>query len=130
MDTIKIILAVLALVAFTQQAQAQQRTALPADIRAATPPAEFDHPYTGQLITTRTLDQAETRWLCPVPFPHALALGCAKVMFWRGCQIIISPDSVLAEAGMTLEFVKRHEIAHRNGWPTDHRRQSPGAIRP
>ena len=109
---------------FAQHAQAQTRTrALPATIKSATPPAEFDHPYTGQLTITRTKDQAETRWLCtPADFPQALALGCAKVMMGGGCRIIISPDSVLAEAGMTLEFVKRHEMAHCNGWPQDHRR--------
>ena len=109
----KHILAILALVAFAQQAQAQTRIADAAFVKAMTPPAEFD-------ITTRTQDQAETRKLCPIPFPQPLAIGCARTIP-VGCELIISPDSVIALAGLTLEFVKRHETAHCNGWPADHR---------
>jgi hypothetical protein len=107
--SVKHILAIIALVAFMQQAQAQQYTALPATIKAGTPPAEYDHPYKGNLVITRTADQAETRKLCPVPFPLALALGCT-IQNVAGCWVIISPDSVIALAGMTYEFVRRHEI--------------------
>jgi hypothetical protein len=60
-----------------------------------------------------------------VPFPQPLAVACAKIVLAGtvpiGCELIISPDSIIALAGLTLEFVKRHEIAHCNGWPADHR---------
>jgi hypothetical protein len=114
----KHILAILALVAFTQQAQAQKRIADAAFVKAMTPPAEFDHPYKGIVIITRTKDQAETRRLCPVSFPQ-LAIGCAKAIP-VGCELVISPDSIIALAGLSLEFVTRHETAHCNGWPADH----------
>jgi hypothetical protein len=93
-----------------------------ANIKAGTPPAEYDHPYTGTgtLVITRTQDQAETRKLCPTPFFN-IALGCA-IRNAAGCWVIISPDSVIARAGLKYDFVKRHEIAHCNGWPTDHSR--------
>jgi hypothetical protein len=117
---VKHILAILALVAFTQQAQAQTRIPDAAFVKAMTPPAEFDRPYKGITIITRTKDQAETRKLCPIPFPQPLAIGCARTIP-VGCELIISPDSVIALAGLTLEFVKRHETAHCNGWPADHR---------
>jgi hypothetical protein len=122
---VKHILAVLALVAFLPQAHAQTRIADAAFVKAMTPPAEFDHRHKGIVIITRTKDQAETRKLCAVPFPMPLAIGCAKTVLAGtilvGCEIVISPDSVIALSGLTLEFVKRHEIAHCNGWPADHR---------
>jgi hypothetical protein len=77
---VKHILAILALVACTQQAQAETRIADAAIVKALTPPAEFDHPYKGIIILTRTKDQAETRKLCPIPFPQQLALGCARTI--------------------------------------------------
>jgi hypothetical protein len=101
-------------------ARSETRIARPAFVKAMTPPAEFDHPYKGIVIITRTKDQAETRRLCPLAFPQPLAIGSAKTIP-VGCELIISPDSVIALAGLTLEFVKRHETAHCNGWPADHR---------
>jgi hypothetical protein len=100
------------------------KTALLANIKAATPLAEYDHPYTGTgtLVITRTQDQAETRKLCPIPFIN-IALGCA-IRNAAGCWVIISPDSVIARTGLKYDFVKRHEIAHCNGWPTDHSREA------
>jgi hypothetical protein len=117
----KHILAVIALVAVTYPAQAQQPIAQHAVIKplAVLPPVEYDRPYTGTLVTTRTQDQAQTRYLCqPIPFP--LALGCAY-RFPTGCWVIISPDNVIAAAGLSFDIVTRHEIAHCNGWPPDHR---------
>jgi hypothetical protein len=108
---VKHILAAIALVAFAQQAHAQTCIA----------DAAFDPACKGTLVVTRTQDQAETRKLCPTAaFTQPLAIGCTIINV-AGCWVIISPDDVIALAGLTLEFVKRHETAHCNGWPADHR---------
>jgi hypothetical protein len=49
---------------------------------------------------------------------HALAA-------WRfpgseTCWIVMVPDDQIKAAGLPVELVKRHEIAHCNGWPADH----------
>jgi hypothetical protein len=124
------ILIIAALVAFSQQVQAKARIADAAFVKAMTPPAEYDHPYKGIVIITRTKDQAETRRLCPTAvFNQPLAIGCARTIP-VGCELVISPNGVIALAGLSLEFVTRHELAHCNGWPQDHGRQNPGAIKP
>jgi hypothetical protein len=33
----------------------------------------------------------------------------------------MAPDDVITKAGFPPELIKRHEIAHCNGWPGDHR---------
>jgi hypothetical protein len=84
------------------------------------PPPMFDHPYNGHLIERReSLPAVEN--VCHMQ--HGIisqykALGCAEV-FPRRCFIVI--PSVSGEITGTLQKqIRRHEIAHCNGWPENH----------
>jgi hypothetical protein len=48
------------------------------------------------------------------------------------CEIFIGNDDVLRNADTTIEAVRRHEIAHCNGWPYHHpgMRNAAGEIMP
>src|SRR5215475_1692669 len=84
------------------------------------PPAEFDHPYDGQLKIIRVPTREEVQWLCLGGLPPA-AIACAKRwMFSNTCAIVIIADDVLATTDLTYELVLQHEIGHCNGWPGDH----------
>lgn len=83
------------------------------------PPVEYDHPYTGVLVTTVATTLKGVRDLCPLPAVY----GCAFRMHSGGCLIVLAPDKDIREAGWTTELVRRHEIGHCNGWPSNH----PGA---
>jgi hypothetical protein len=91
------------------------------------PPKDFDHPYRapGKVIVVPARDQDHVRELCPkAVFPGA-ALGCAKLTSTWDCQIVLADDSVIKAAGFPPELVRRHEIAHCNGWHADHRGALP-----
>lgn len=90
---------------------------------AVLPPPEFDHAYKGKLVITRAKDVTEVQKLCARVFPIP-SIACAYFVT-GGCWIIIAPDSVITAAGWTPDIVRRHEIAHCNGWPAGH----PGARR-
>jgi hypothetical protein len=60
---------------------------------------------------------------CPGSKFAGFALGCAHLAA-QECKIVLAADSVIIAAGHPPELVKRHEIAHCNGWPADH----PGAL--
>jgi hypothetical protein len=77
---------------------------------ALCPPAQWDYPYRGKLTVTHDLGQVMAR--CGPPPFGARVVGCALI--GRGtCHVILAPG-----AG---ECALRHEIAHCNGWPRDHR---------
>jgi len=96
------------------------------------PPARYDHPYTGLLlekIAEDPIDLAHRCW----PQTGKNISGSAFVSgnsttgengsgfdSTRYCRIIIAPDYVLAQRQLTREQVRRHEIAHCNGWAGDH----------
>jgi hypothetical protein len=91
-----------------------------------TPPLEYDHPYSGELITVVVDSQDKVRELCPgAKFnPNIGAIACAR----RGinsdqgkCWIIIANDELITSLGHIPDRVRDHEIAHCNGWPADHR---------
>ncbi|MGZ5802703.1 MAG: hypothetical protein ACXWLO_10870 [Rhizomicrobium sp.] len=84
------------------------------------PPHTFDHHYKGHLIEHRgTL--ADVKHVC-----HTMngiisayqALGCAKVFPGR-CFIMIPNVSGTVTASLQAQ-IRRHEIAHCNGWAQDH----------
>jgi hypothetical protein len=52
------------------------------------------------------------------------ALGCF-IRHVASCFIILAPDADIVAAGFATEDIKRHEIAHCNGWPSDHRGALP-----
>jgi hypothetical protein len=81
------------------------------------PAVEFDRPYTGTLIFTVADETTEVQKACNGPGP---ALGCS-LLYANRCLVVLAPDNVIKAHDWTTEAVKRHEIAHCNGWPSDHR---------
>lgn len=86
------------------------RTALVILYAVAMPPAEFDHPYDGQLEIVYA-DPTEVSALCN---HGTLVKSCARSGEGR-CKIIF-PKDVGTYPKRTLELLMRHEIAHCNGW--------------
>jgi hypothetical protein len=85
------------------------------------PPAEYDHPYDGEL-ELRRMSPKEIGISCPAAAHSKIgaALACAFV-FTGSCSIYMAPDADIRKFGLTPEIVLRHELAHCNGWPGDHR---------
>jgi hypothetical protein len=85
------------------------------------PPPEFDYPYRGELTIVDALDQEQVRAKCPgAKFTIGVALACA-IRWPLSCTIVLAPEADLKAAGLPLDLVMRHELAHCNGWPSDHR---------
>jgi hypothetical protein len=86
------------------------------------PPAIYDHAYKGHLTEKRG-SLAEVKFFCHTRIGVVSAyeaLGCAEV--YPGRCIIMIPK---VGGKITAKFqaqIRRHEIAHCNGW-TDHRRR-------
>jgi hypothetical protein len=84
------------------------------------PPAIYDHGYHGRLEVRRgTL--AEVEHYCHTQ--HGIvsayrALGCAKV-FHNHCFVMIPVVGGKVTAQLQAD-IRRHEIAHCNGWGGDH----------
>jgi hypothetical protein len=95
------------------------------------PPPEYDHPYTGYLIVQTARDQDEVRRLCNTKFTLGVALACSyrrepDTLYPKGsCTVVILPEAQLTAAGLPLDLIWRHEIAHCNGWPGDHKGALP-----
>jgi hypothetical protein len=84
------------------------------------PPPEYDRPYDGVLVTTVANSQKQVREWCPdAKFTLGVALACTH-RYPTGCRMVIASDKLLTAAGFPAEMVKRHELAHCNGWPADH----------
>jgi hypothetical protein len=84
------------------------------------PPPALDHAFKGQLIERRG-SLADVKHYCHTM--HGIvstyqALGCAKV-FPRQCFIMIPKIGATISATMQGE-IRRHEIAHCNGWAGNH----------
>jgi hypothetical protein len=82
-----------------------------------TPPAEYDKPFVGKLEEFIAKDQEELASFCW----GLSVLGCAK--HWPAsesgpplCDIYLAPDELIRKRGLTTEIVRRHEMAHCNGW--------------
>ena len=80
------------------------------------PPPEYDHPYSGIVVTTVAKSLEHVRELCPIPNAK---YGCA-FRYGTGCLIVLAPDADIVAVGWTTELAKRHEIGHCNGWPANH----------
>jgi hypothetical protein len=77
------------------------------------PPAEYDKPFIGKLEEVVAKDQDELIFFCG---KHS-KLGCAwPSPFEPSCIIYLASDELIRKSGYTPEFVRRHEIAHCNGW--------------
>lgn len=81
------------------------------------PPAEYDRYYTGQL-TIVTSPSIEDLWI-HCPGVSSRAIGCALPGDAK-CKIVILDDKLIRAIGSTTGHVLRHEMAHCNGWPSDH----------
>lgn len=91
------------------------------------PPVQYDHPYDGpgELTVVQASSQDEVRRLCPnAVWPPAGAYGC-QMMTSSGCYVVIAPETDMKRVGLTKDITLRHEIAHCNGWPGDHRGALP-----
>ena len=86
----------------------------------APPPPAYDHPYRGRLeLRLGTLP--EVQYIC-----HTMegivssyrALGCAK-KFPSACFVIIPKIGGKITAHVQSQ-IRRHEIAHCNGWGASH----------
>ena len=91
------------------------------------PPIEYDKPFVGTVIENAAKDMDDMANLCGVdPEAGGKLLGCARKFTHptgeRRCYIYIMPDSYLKQFAVTYDAVRRHEIAHCNGWPGSHPR--------
>lgn len=78
------------------------------------PPTQYNHPYNGQVIE-RVMPEAEVRVLCTSRGASGPFVACAWVSD-GACYIVLPNDEPAPVA-----TYRRHEIAHCNGWPADHR---------
>src|SRR5579872_3649928 len=71
------------------------------------PPPKYDHPYNGSLVV-HTLSESEAVARCG-------EIACATPP-WHGHPCVIT----LPRNHPALALLRRHEIAHCNGWGGDH----------
>jgi hypothetical protein len=97
------------------------------------PPAEYDIPYTGVLMTQRLpIDQlhkvcAPNQMACTMvvsiyPGPNGAA-GSWQISLSgnrAACIIIMPPDDYIWQHNQDPKEVLRHETGHCNGWTADH----------
>src|SRR5262245_13448484 len=101
------ILATLALMLSSACAQGQNWGAT-----AILPPAEFEHPYPGELTITRVPNEDTVRAICYwATFTTGRAMGCSIRTGMVRCQIYIAADEVLAIVGLDYETTLHHVIS-------------------
>jgi len=91
---------------------------------AVLPPPEYDKPFPGKLQEIRVPPET-MRAICPkTALP--LTLACTYPTHdQRECLIIMVSDEIIRAAGWSPEIVRRHEVGHCNGFPSDHRGMRP-----
>ena len=83
------------------------------------PPVEYDHPYKGGRLTWQMArDQQQVRDACPESKFSIGALACT-FRYANSCIVIVSDDEI-KKAGFPPDLIRRHEIGHCNGWPSNH----------
>ena len=81
--------------------------------RPELPPAEYDRPYTGHLIEDTYERVDAIRYHCLQPESKLIACAFpAKIV----CHIILPSRDLAWRRGYRLPDIRRHEIAHCNGW--------------
>jgi hypothetical protein len=78
------------------------------------PPAPYDHPYDGPVVE-RVIAVAKARALCTSLGGSPRSVACSWVSGGT-CYIVLPKD----EQAPVSAF-RRHETAHCNGWPVNHR---------
>jgi hypothetical protein len=74
------------------------------------PPAQYDHPYPGQIVEQR-LSRLQIIATCRGP-----AERCSWVS--KGvCHIALPQDE---KDTRLIAYIRQHEIGHCNGWPSHH----------
>jgi hypothetical protein len=81
------------------------------------PPPEYDKPFVGKLTEFIAKDEEEFEGFCR----GVSRFGCAR--HWPAsesgpplCDIYLAPDELIRRHWLTTEIIRRHEIAHCNGW--------------
>jgi hypothetical protein len=85
------------------------------------PPAKYDHPYTGMLITMVVDSKKQLHDLCRDVVLADDALGCGNL--WPGldmCAIVVLSDELVRAAGHEPHVVLRHEIGHCSPTENEH----------
>lgn len=93
------------------------------------PPAQYDHPFTGELHVI-SAPYWEINKRCRGHEQNARVQACAATTWMRATAaepahmrcIIVLPayDPVIGVTNEFLALLMRHEIGHCNGWPADH----------
>lgn len=97
-----------------QPAQAEQAL----DLGVIRPPARYDHMPTIPLVLFRPSPE-KTAEICAswMPAGTTSVHGCAFITAMNECYIYIRSDIGLSHL---FWYVYHHELAHCNGWPSDH----------
>jgi hypothetical protein len=80
------------------------------------PPSHYDHEYAGKLFISAENDLPVLERACGLK-----TMGCSQAPGTHGlaldeCLILLPKREDLAKTGVSMEDLKRHEIAHCNGW--------------
>jgi hypothetical protein len=121
MAAMKHLLATAAVLALTSVSATGAERYQPNDVTRdyKVPPAEFDKPFDGRLEEFVVNDLDELEKICR----QASVLGCVR--HWPVsetgpalCDLYRASDELIRRHGhgLTTELVRRHEIAHCNGW--------------
>jgi len=86
------------------------------------PPPAYDHPYEGPVVETWYDNMDDLRKSCPVMDPDGFqTIACTRApgvypYGSRTCYIYYAPRDVLKAGGVNIEYLRRHEMGHCNGW--------------
>ncbi len=80
------------------------------------PPSHYDHEYAGKLFISAENALPNLALACGLP-----TLSCTQVPGTHGlasdeCLILLPKRDIWDKTGISFEDLKRHEIAHCNGW--------------
>jgi hypothetical protein len=80
------------------------------------PPPQYDHEYAGKLYISAENPLSTLETACSMK-----TIGCAHVPYTHGlganeCMILLPKRETMDKMGIDYEALKRHEIAHCNGW--------------
>jgi hypothetical protein len=90
--------------------------------RYIAPPELFDKPYAGKLTIMRDQPKSTLKTVCPPDVYGLIPVACASwTQALDRCTVWLAPDEAIRARGWPTSLVLRHEIAHCNGWPPDHK---------